>query len=215
MVSRELIRGKGNGIDSKLPFIQYFVLIFATQTFQLKDPPQPSSDDVADRFVTLDDPPDGYKGPNGTVTSDSISNAVPDPAYWQLALSQTLNMADYAPITVNPSPPTNPVASLPQCGANGYTASYTVVMSIQATLAMLGGQQCCTDDIGGCKNIASDGPVSVDLCSDPNLTLCVNCGRLADYVADVANSCHTGQAPNMMVGGTQDIVETPGLKIEI
>ncbi len=74
-----------------------------------------------------------------------------------------------------------------------------------------GHQQCCTADQGGCTNIGSSGKIAVDICSNPGQKLCLNCARLANYVAGMAHDCKV----KGMVGGAQDIVETPGLRLEI
>lgn len=191
------------------------------QIFKLPNPPTPNAESVASnsgfRTFFRNDVPSDWKGPQDV----NDSNSQPDMSYWQKSEKVQIDMADYAVVSdaggdaPAPATPATPPPSKPQCGANGYTAPYADVDNINHQLDAKGGQQCCTTSEGGCTNIGSSGKTAVDLCSDPGQSLCVDCARLANYVAGLESGCQQGAAPNIMVGGTQDIVETPGLKVEI
>lgn len=75
------------------------------------------------------------------------------------------------------------------------------------------GQQCCSGGSNGSANICAVNGRAVDLAGqdgDGN-PLCLNCARIANYVAGLESSC----VQNGLVGGTQDVVEVPGLTIQI
>lgn len=158
------------------------------------------------------DAPQGWVGPQDV----NDPNSHPDMTKWQKSIKVQINMDDYRPISSPPpAPSSSPTPSKAQCGANGYTAPYADVDNVNKQLDAKGDQQCCTTEQGGCTNIGSSGQISVDLCADPGERLCVACARLANYVAGIENTCQQKQGDTVMVGGTQDIVETPGLKVEI
>lgn len=85
------------------------------------------------------------------------------------------------------------------------------VANVNKQLDGKAGQQCCTPEIGGCTNIGSSGGKAVDICAPEGKKLCIECTRLANYVVGLGDAC----VKDGNVGGTQDIVETPGLKVEI
>lgn len=102
--------------------------------------------------------------------------------------------------------------STPQCGANPYTMPVADVTTASDQLDAIGGQDCCTNDDGSCANITAVNGRAVDLCgqNDGN-KLCANCARVANYVAGLT-TCVDG---NNNVGAIQDVVETPGLTVQI
>ena len=191
------------------------------QIFKLASPPTPEGASIASdsgfRTSSREDVPSGWKGPQDV----NDANSLPDMSYWQKSEKIEVDMADFATVSDAggdaPAPvmPATPPPSKPQCGANGYTATYADVDNMNHQLDAKGGQQCCTTSRGRCTNIVSSGNTAVDLCSDAGESLCVDCARLANYVAGLESGCQQGVAPNIMIGGTQDIVETPGLKVEI
>jgi len=88
---------------------------------------------------------------------------------------------------------------------------YNDVMSAHDQLNGKRGKDCCTSSKGACINIANSGNMAIDLCSDVNKGLCVDCGTVADYVGGLVKNCQK----DGKVGGTQDIVESPGLTVQI
>ena len=187
------------------------------QTFRLADVPQPlsASTNAASAFTMADfgAAPQGWVGPQDV----DDSNSQPDMTKWQKSIKDQIDMDDYRPISTStsPAPSSIPAPSTPQCGANGYTAPYADVDNVNKQLDAKGSQQCCTTEEGGCINIGTSGTAAVDLCADPGEALCVSCARLANYVAGIESGCQQKRGNFVMVGGTQDIVETPGLKVEI
>jgi hypothetical protein len=106
---------------------------------------------------------------------------------------------------------TVPEPSQPNCGDHGYTMAVSDVEAVNQQLDAMGDQDCCTTDVGGCVNIGASGGNAVDICSPDGQKLCVSCARLANYVAGLESGC----VQDGKVGGTQDIVETPGLQVQI
>ena len=76
-----------------------------------------------------------------------------------------------------------------------------------------GGFQCCSSGKGGCINISKAGGQSADLCTDPTnkAVLCVDCAKVANYLDGLIAAC----TQNGQVGGSQAIVEAPGLTLEV
>lgn len=104
------------------------------------------------------------------------------------------------------------VYSSPQCGANPYTMPVADVTAASQQLDGIGDQDCCSQTDGSCKNVAAVNGNAVDLCGqNDGVQLCANCARVANYVAGLT-SCADG---NGNVGAVQDIVETPGLTVQI
>jgi hypothetical protein len=132
------------------------------------------------------------------------NHSEPDLNLWQKPVKASLNMDDYS-IMLPPKP------SSPKCGDHGYTAPYADVSTCQEALNLKRGTDCCTPPEGACINVATSGNIAVDICSEPNKGICVDCGSVADYVGGMAESCQQ----DGKVGGTQDIVEAPGLTVQI
>jgi hypothetical protein len=116
------------------------------------------------------------------------------------------NWAHIGPASTFPKP------SKPHCGAHGYTIPVADVQNVNKQLDKKAGQMCCGPKVG-CTNVGASGGKAVDLCvtKKNDKRLCVECARLANYVAGLGSKC----VKDGKVGGTQDIVETPGLKVEI
>jgi hypothetical protein len=76
-----------------------------------------------------------------------------------------------------------------------------------------GGFQCCSSGKGGCINISNAGGQSTDLCTagDNKSVLCVDCAKVANYLDGLIGKC----TKDGQVGGQQDIVEAPGLSIQV
>lgn len=187
------------------------------QLFKLKDPPQPGARPESPdprKFVTVKKAPPGWAGGIGTGDVNK-SDSVPDPKYWQRGIKVPMDMDNYRSHTITPGTTSNPKPSVSKCGDHGYTAPLADVQNINKQLNEMGKKQCCTAERGGSTNIATSGKVGVNLACNTNLQLCVECARLANYVAGLATTCRQGMEPNIMVGGSQDIVETPGLRVEI
>jgi len=104
-----------------------------------------------------------------------------------------------------------PPYSVPQCGVHGYTMPVADVQNVNKELDSKAGEMCCTPEIGGCANAGASGGKAIDICAPDGKKLCVDCSRLANYVAGLESKC----VQDGKVGGSQDIVETPGLKVEI
>lgn len=103
-------------------------------------------------------------------------------------------------------------ASTPQCGANPYTMPVADVTTASNQLDAMGDQDCCSQTDGSCINISAVNGRAVDLCGKFDGTqLCANCARVANYVAGLT-TCVDG---NGNVGAIQDVVETPGLTVQI
>lgn len=114
----------------------------------------------------------------------------------------------------DPESSEQPQPSKPECGVNGgYTMPYADSNNVYHFLNAKGGVQCCTDDQGGCTVVGLSNDYAVDICSDPGVQLCDDCARVADYVAGLQEDCQEGRGDDIKVGGSQDIVETPGLKV--
>jgi len=101
------------------------------------------------------------------------------------------------------------------CGVYGYTAPLSDVQNIYTQLKNKGETQCCAGPSNAAVNIATSGNVAVDLVSDAGITLCAACSTVANYVGQIEANCQSGTAPNIMVGGTQEIVEAPALQVQI
>ena len=115
--------------------------------------------------------------------------------------------AQVQPTTQGPAP------SSSQCGP-AYDAPASDVETINQQLDNQGSQQCCTSSTIGCEQMGTSGLASVALCTTngaPSGQLCVSCARLANYVEGLKNGCQQ----NGNVGGSQNIVETPGLQVQI
>lgn len=106
--------------------------------------------------------------------------------------------------------PTEAGPSSPEC--HNYTAPVADVQNINSQLNSWGDSTiCCSSGNGGCVNIATSGDIAVDLCSSETTPLCVGCARLGNYVAGMIGQCQK----DGKVGGKQDIVEAPGLNVQI
>jgi hypothetical protein len=106
--------------------------------------------------------------------------------------------------------PTEASPSSPEC--HNYTAPVADVQNINSQLNSWGDSTiCCSSGNGGCVNIATSGDIAVDLCSSETMPLCVGCARLGNYVAGIVGQCQK----DGKVGGKQDIVEAPGLNVQI
>lgn len=186
------------------------------QTFELADVPQPLSattNGAKDfKLPSFDAPPPGWVGPQNV----DDPNSKPDMTKWQKSIKVQIDMDNYRPIsTSGNTPPKDPPPSKPKCGDHGYTAPYADVDNVNKQLDGRGEEDCCTDDQGGCNNIGTGGNIAVDLCADAGVKLCVACARLANYVAGLEDTCQQKVGDTVMVGGTQDIVETPGLQVQV
>ena len=77
--------------------------------------------------------------------------------------------------------------------------------------AKVGQRRCSPEGIGSCATAGKSGGRGVDVCAPKGKKLCVEYPRLANYVARLDSTCvKVGK-----VSGTQNIVEVPGLKVEI
>lgn len=101
--------------------------------------------------------------------------------------------------------------STAQCGANKYSMPVADVWTASNNLDAIGDQDCCTPDAGGCANVMVVNHNAVDLCAPEGQKLCANCARVGNYVAGLTSCVDE----NNNVGAKQDIVETPGLSVQI
>lgn len=106
--------------------------------------------------------------------------------------------------------PTGP-ASTPTCGP--YDMSVDDAESLNQQLDTIGadGISACCAQGNGCWNVVTTDNVAIDLCSSNDNWQCVDCARMANYAAGLISTCQ--QDGN--VGGSQDIIEAPGLSIAI
>ena len=112
-------------------------------------------------------------------------------------------LSDAGVPTLTSEPPSSPTC------APGATPSDVQAINLQ--LDSRAGTQCCSSGGIGCSLIASTGTALTNLCTSNQTELCVDCARLANYVAGIISSCHVDGT----VGGTQDIIEEPGLYVLI
>ena len=69
---------------------------------------------------------------------------------------------------------------------------------------------CCGGGDGGlCQIVGTSGLASVQLCGETEQ--CIGCARVANYIEGIINTCQIDSG----VGGSQDINEAPGLRVEI
>ncbi|MCJ1295982.1 hypothetical protein MMC34_007547 [Xylographa carneopallida] len=84
--------------------------------------------------------------------------------------------------------PTIVPPSKPSCvpGGGGYTSD---VQAINLQLDNKAGNQCCSGVAIDCSIAASSGTALVSLCNTSKTALCIDCGRLANYVIGMIGSC--------------------------
>lgn len=120
------------------------------------------------------------------------------------------DMPAWSPPTSNcgwyPSTPVDPT-----CGP--YDVSTTDAAAMVSNLTSYGndGYLCCSDGTGGCSNVVDTDGVALDLCADTTDVLCTDCSSLATLTSNFASTCVSGG----LIGGTQAVVEAPGLLLEL
>lgn len=107
-----------------------------------------------------------------------------------------------------PSQTSISATSTPSCGP--YTNAINYMREVNQNLNDRGGEQCCSAEVPGCivAEWSSRG-AAVKLCAERKL--CVDCARLANYVAGMIGACEE----DSRIGGSQNITEAVGLMMVI
>lgn len=161
-----------------------------------------------------DSSPDVFMTSDGEYDEELIVGLDEPDATWapNCRLPDSGNPGDGLNCATNTAPPptetSSSAISTPVCGP--YTNSLEFIREVNQRLDGRGGQECCSAEVPGCivAQTSSRGSAVV-LCADRQL--CVDCARLANYVAGMIGACEN----EGKVGGSQNITEAVGLIMRI